>query len=151
MLNFPTEVLPCWILAGYAKGAQARSVTFELLLAFLFRFIVLCCCCCCCLACALFGHRMHFTCAGSNSSLPFLVPLSIWLIANFIVLRLFMALAVCSVNVCTAFTHTHTHLRFASLSAHSVCLKMQSSAIFAWLFQSALDAGASHDRREFSN
>lgn len=102
-------MLPWWILAGYAKGAQARSVTFELLLAFLFRFIVLCCCCCCCLACALFGHRMHFTCAGSNSSLPFLVPLSIWLIANFIVLRLFMALAVCSVNVCTAFTCTLTH------------------------------------------
>lgn len=109
MLNFPTEVLPCWIFAGYAKGAQARSGTFELLLAFLFRFIVPCCCCCCCLACALFGHRMHFTCAGSNSSLPFLVPLSIWLIANFIVLRLFMALAVCSVNVCTAFTCTLTH------------------------------------------
>lgn len=42
MLNFPTEMLPWWILAGYAKGAQARSVTFELLLAFLFRFIVLC-------------------------------------------------------------------------------------------------------------
>lgn len=48
-------------------------------------------------------------------------------------------------------THTHTHLHSASLPAHSVCLKMQSSAIFAWLFQSAPDAAASHDRREFSN
>lgn len=143
-------MLPCSRLAGYAKGAQARSVTFELLLAFLFRFIVLCCCCC--LACALFGHRMHFTCAGSNSSLPFLVPLSIWLIANFIVLRLFMALAVCSVNVCTAFTYTFTHTPTLCISVwHSVRLKMQSSAIFAWLFQSASHAAASHDRREFSN
>lgn len=122
MLNFPTEMRQCWILAGYAKGAQARSVTFELLLGFLFRFIVLCCCCCC-LACALFGHRMHFTCAGSNSSLPFLVPLSIWLIANFIVLRLFMALAVCSVNVCTAFTYTHSHKHTYSLH---LCLALSA-------------------------
>lgn len=141
----------CWILAGYAKGAQARSVTFELLLGFLFRFIVLCCCCCC-LACALCGHRMHFTCAGSNSSLPFLVPLSIWLIANFIVLRLFMALAVCSVNVCTAFTYTYTHTPILCISVwYSLRLKMQNRAIFAWLFQSASVGGASHDRREFSN
>lgn len=149
MLNFPTEMLQCCIHAGYAKGVQAWSATFELLLAFLFCFIVLCCCC---LACALFGHRMHFTCAGSNSSLPFLVPLSIWLIANFIVLRLFMALAVCCVNVCTAFTYTYTYTHSLCFSVWlSVCLKMQSSAIFAWLFQSAPVAAASHNRREFSN